>query len=219
MTMEKETAALDSRALRATLDRFNVGVAIVGDGGCILHVNDAARGMLEHGANIRARNGRLCGASRAATDELLHAIRVARSSVTAVGAGGIGVPLPGSDGQVATARVMPLAHGDAREPRGAGATAAVFITRASGQARPDLAVIAQSYHLTRAELRLLNRLLLGENLVGAAASLGVTVSTARSHLKHLFAKTGTFRQTHLIALVHRLVPPVGCCTPCGGGAS
>jgi DNA-binding CsgD family transcriptional regulator len=206
--MRTERQTLDSQALRATLDRFNVGVAIVGDDGGILHVNDVARSMLDDGANIRTRNGRISAASRQGTHALLQAIRAARRNGAAGGTGGIGVPLPGSDGHLATAHVLPLAQGDLAEALVPQATAVVFIARESSRAWPDLSVIAQSYRLTRAELRLLNRLLLGETLAEAAAGLQVAVSTVRTHLKGLFAKTGTVRQAQLIALVHRLLPPV-----------
>jgi DNA-binding CsgD family transcriptional regulator len=202
-----EMQLADSQALRAALDSFNVGVAIVGHDSSILHVNDAARSMLAEGCNILNRHGRLCAASRAATDELWRAIGLTRGTMTGVAANGIGVPLPGRDGDLATAHVLPLARADERK-RSAAATAAVFIVQADRRVEPDLAVIAQSYRLTRAEMRLLRRLLLGETVMEAAASLKVAASTARTHVQNLLAKTGTVRQTQLIALVHRLVPPV-----------
>jgi DNA-binding CsgD family transcriptional regulator len=207
--MPVDTSTIEMQSLRATLDRFSVGVAIVGEEGRILHVNEAARSMLDDGATIRTVNGRLTGACREATRELLRAIGVALryDSVTGPGATGIGVPLPGSDGSLAAAHVVPLARSKAG-PVPTQAAAAVFFSHAGSRAQPDLTVIAQCYRLTPAEGRLLARLLVGETLVEAAELLGIRESTARTHLSNLLAKTGTLRQADLITLVYRLIPPV-----------
>jgi DNA-binding CsgD family transcriptional regulator len=202
----------DSRVLSSALDSFNVAVAIVSSDSSILHVNNAARGMLAEGRNIVSRHGRLCGSSRVATDELWWAIGLTRGNGTAAAAGGIGVPLPGSNGDIATAHVAPLAYSDLGERPAAtargSATGVVFVVRADRHFDPDLAVIARGFRLTGAELRLLKRLLQGDTVMEAADFLNVAVSTARTHMKNLLAKTGTLRQTQLIALVHRLASPV-----------
>jgi DNA-binding CsgD family transcriptional regulator len=208
--MSVETSTIEAQSLRAALDRFSVGVAIVGEEGRVLHVNDAARRMLDDGSAIRTVNGRLSGATREATRELMRAIGAALSydNATAAGATGIGVPLPGSDGSLAAAHVVPLARSGAG---GAPArpAAAVFLSHASGHTQPDVTVIVQCYRLTPAERRLLVHLLVGETLLEAAELLGIRESTVRTHLSNLLAKTGTLRQADLIALVHRLTPPVG----------
>jgi DNA-binding CsgD family transcriptional regulator len=45
-------------------------------------------------------------------------------------------------------------------------------------------------------------------LVEAAAALGIAETTAKTHLSRIFAKTGVSRQAELVALVHRLTPPL-----------
>lgn len=56
-----------------------------------------------------------------------------------------------------------------------------------------------AYRLTSAEARLLAEILTGRGVGVACRSLGVTEPTARTHLKHIFAKTETTRQTELIS--------------------
>lgn len=57
------------------------------------------------------------------------------------------------------------------------------------------------YSLTPAEAELVRLLAEGHSLEEAAAQRGVTINTARSHLKHVFAKTNTNRQGALVRLV------------------
>jgi DNA-binding CsgD family transcriptional regulator len=57
------------------------------------------------------------------------------------------------------------------------------------------------YGLTPAEARLTGMLAKGNSLTDIAEILGVTHDTARTHLKRIFSKTGTNRQSELVALI------------------
>lgn len=71
--------------------------------------------------------------------------------------------------------------------------------------------IARAFGLTAAETRLLDRLLSGRRLAGAAADLGIAAATARTHLDNIFMKTGASRQVELKQVALRAQPPVGAC--------
>lgn len=58
--------------------------------------------------------------------------------------------------------------------------------------------LALLYGLTPAEARLTRELLSGYTLKEVAKKLGVAITTVRSHLKIVFQKTGTSRQSELI---------------------
>ncbi len=84
------------------------------------------------------------------------------------------------------------------------AVVAIFVSN------PDAAEVGTSsaaeslerlYDLTGAEAQLVERLAEGNSLEEAAATRGVSIHTARSHLKHAFAKTDTKRQGELVRLV------------------
>jgi len=199
---------LETRALAAALDRLALGVVIVAEDSRILHANEGARRMLAAGAPVRALGGRL-SVRGAAGAELARALALARSDEAAIGAAGIGVALPGRDGAPALAHVLPLAHGDVRTRLMPQATAAVFITQAAGRPALEVSAIAATFGLTPRESGLLARLAAGASLAEAAAMLGIAETTAKTHLGNIFAKTGVARQADLIALVHRLTPPVG----------
>ena len=200
--------SLEQQALGATLDSIAVGVVIVADGGRILHANEAARAMLDARSPILASSGCLAAVHADATAELMKAIELARDNEGGIGATGIGVPLVFQDMAAATAHVLPLACGNLRTRLVQQATAAVFIAPADTPLPVDLGTVARMFGLTPAETRQLDQLMAGATLAEAAAALGVSKATARTHREHIFAKTGVSRRSDLVALVGRLVPPV-----------
>ena len=63
------------------------------------------------------------------------------------------------------------------------------------------------YRLSASQERLTGLLLEGHDLVSAAEMMGVSQSTAKTHLQRTFDKTGTRSQTALVASVLGLPPP------------
>jgi DNA-binding CsgD family transcriptional regulator len=204
--MSAEGALLN--ALAATLDNLAVCVIIVADENRILYTNQAGVQMFANGGPVRAVNGCLSSRDAATNNQLARAIALARKSESEIGATGIGVALRSPSGAPAIAHVLPLAHGDLRTRLMAQATAAVFIVPVVGRPIVDLAAVADVLGLTPSEARLVEKLAAGATLAEAAVALGIADTTAKTHLTHVFSKTGVSRQVELIALIHRLVPPV-----------
>ncbi len=57
--------------------------------------------------------------------------------------------------------------------------------------------------LSPAERRVVNLLVQGRAIDAVARELGISVHTARSHLKSIYAKTGVHRQAQLVAHLMR----------------
>lgn len=78
----------------------------------------------------------------------------------------------------------------------------VFVYEPTGGPRrlPE-PLLRQLYGLTAAEARLTGRLFMGQSLVQAARSLGVTSNTAKSTLKRVFAKCAVGSQAELVQLL------------------
>ena len=199
---------VEVQALGSTLDHLAAGVIVVGEGNRILHANDSARRMFAAGSPIHSINGRLAARGARAGAELNKAIDLARRNESRIGATGIGVPLADKSGEPAVAHVLPLARGDLRTRLMPKATAAIFVTRVEQAPEADIDGVAATFGLTPAETRVVRQVLLGMTLVEAAAALGIAESTAKTHLSRIFSKTGTARQPDLVALVHRLLPPL-----------
>jgi DNA-binding CsgD family transcriptional regulator len=79
----------------------------------------------------------------------------------------------------------------------------VFISdprRKAGWFDPE--VIGRFYAMTPAEARLTSRMAYGNSLESIAAELGISIHTARTHLKRIFEKTGVARQAELVHVLH-----------------
>jgi DNA-binding CsgD family transcriptional regulator/PAS domain-containing protein len=81
------------------------------------------------------------------------------------------------------------------------AVLAVFVSDADDAGIADAGVLQKLYSLTHSEAELVRLLTQGFTLEDAAETRGVSMNTARSHLKHVFAKTETSRQGELLRLV------------------
>jgi DNA-binding CsgD family transcriptional regulator len=66
--------------------------------------------------------------------------------------------------------------------------------------------VAQLYRLTPAEARIATLLTSGRTLEEVSDELGISLHTARTHLKRVLAKTDTTRQADLVRLILRVVP-------------
>ena len=200
--------SLERQALADSLDHVAAAVVVVADNQRILHANAAAEALFAGNGPVVERDGRLLATDARANAELANAIGMARLNEAEIGAAGIGVSLSGPGDLPVIAHVLPLAGGVLRTRLIQQATAAVFITSGAMPLALDLGAIASAFDLTGAELRLLQALLGGASLVQAGSALGIAESTAKTHLSHIFAKTGVTRQADLLALLHRLAPPI-----------
>lgn len=83
----------------------------------------------------------------------------------------------------------------------AGATHAVFVVDPEAERDPSEVLLRQTYGLTRTEARITVALVRGESVHDIAEATDTAIATVRTHLKRVFAKTGTSRQAELIRLV------------------
>jgi len=81
------------------------------------------------------------------------------------------------------------------------AVVAIFIADPSARFLAGPQALSELYQLTHSEAELVRLLAAGLSLEEAADKRGVSLNTARSHLKHVFAKTDTSRQGELVRLI------------------
>jgi DNA-binding CsgD family transcriptional regulator len=88
------------------------------------------------------------------------------------------------------------------------AMAVLYISDLEGGTLHRSEVLREVYGLTEAETQLVELLCDGHSLEEIAARRGVTLNTARSQLKQVFAKTNTHRQSELVRLVLAAIAPI-----------
>lgn len=97
-------------------------------------------------------------------------------------------------------RVFPLLSGPEPGLLGQRVQVAVFLVR-PGPPNLDAGQLAEQFGLTAAESRLAVRLAEGRTVAEAAKVSGISLATARTHLRNIFAKTATSRQSELALLL------------------
>ena len=205
---------IDLRTIEAatfadTLDGLNAGIFLVDATGRIVHANAAGHGILAVGDILRSFAGRLVAHDQQ-VDEVLHdAFKATEHGDGAIGTKGIAVPLIARDGERHVAHILPLTSGARRRAELAiTATAALFVQKAALEipSRPE--AIAKAYKLTPTELRVLLTLVEVGGGPEVAKALGIADGTVKTHLSHLFQKTGVKHQVDLVRLVAGFSSPI-----------
>lgn len=189
------TTQAESQLFSSAMADLAVATLILDRDGRIMRRNAIAARMLQDGDVIAERAGRLepCTRPGAAT--------IAQLLVAPPPAGEesqFEFTAPGGSPLHARARAVPSsAYGD-------GAWLALFLTDPAPAAGPSGEMLRDRFQLTRAEAALALFLMDGTALADAAGALDIAYNTARSHLRAIFAKTGTHRQVQLAALLRTI---------------
>ena len=189
-------------ALTETLDHVEAGVFLVNPKGRLVFCNAEGEAMLDEGS-ILCRRTDVLGAVVPEADRALRDIfAAAEKGDISVGTKGVAVPLSTSPTDRWFAHVLPLTSG-ARQDTGSrlDATAAVFVRRGSLPDPSPLETLASRYRLTASEVRVLDAALKVSSVKAMAEMLGISQATVKTHLHHLFRKTGARRQSDLVKLV------------------
>jgi DNA-binding CsgD family transcriptional regulator/PAS domain-containing protein len=199
---------VEAATFAATVEALTVGVVLVDENSKIVHTNTAATAMLTAGDPIMVRQGRIAVRSTTTTSTLQSAIAQAAKDEATLGQKGIGIPIPRPSGDPLVIHVLPLRRGDTRSGLIQRAAAALFVASASGPPQLPHDALVQLYDLTPAEIRIFELICEGQAPAAISALLGIAVSTVKSHLFHVFEKTGCRRQTDLVRLAKSLTFPV-----------
>ena len=201
--------AAEAATFADALDGFSAGMFLVDARGRIVHANAAGHAMVAEGSVLSAA-GRKLAANDTNAEQALHEVFLAAANGdAAVGIKGIAVPLTASGGERWVAHVLPLTSG-ARRRAGTSyaAVAALFVHKAALATPSPPEVIARTFKLTPSELRVLLAIVEVGGVPETAEALGIAETTVKTHLRHLYAKTGTGRQAELVKLVAGFSSPL-----------
>jgi len=209
-------AALDNaRMERATyaeaMDQLTLATVILDSAGRVIHTNTLAKDLLAHQDGIAVQKDALVLANPAdhqkLRDAIARAIVVRRSAQPGIvdvlrvrrvsGNGYYGMIIRPAAGRLGT-----------DEPTMSSAVA-VFISSEDGHNVPPVETVRELFELTSKEAQLALCLANGRSLQEAAGDLGITLNTARAHLRSIFSKTGIDRQARLVRAILRSVAALG----------
>jgi DNA-binding CsgD family transcriptional regulator len=210
-------AALDAtrmeRAIYAdAMDHLTLATVILDASAHVIHTNSLARDILRRQDGITLANdtlalthpadaqrlreaiGRAIAVGRAAKPGIVEVMRARRPS----GAGHYGM------------MIRPAAGSVEADEQSVSPAVAVFISVEEGShAPPPVETIRKLFELTHKEAQLALCLANGRSLQEAAGDLGITLNTARAHLRSTFSKTGIDRQARLVRAILRSVAQLG----------
>lgn len=191
---------IEAAALADTLDGLEAGMFLVDATGRLVHANASGRAMLSDGNLVHA-NGRPLALEAQADEALRDVFLSAGNADAAIHDKSVAVRLNARDGDHFVTHVLPLTSG-ARRQAGASyaAVAAVFVQKAQ-DSMPGLEALAQQFGLSPAESRVLIAIMDFGGVAEVAAALKLSPATVRTHLRHVFEKTGVRRQADLVKLV------------------
>jgi DNA-binding CsgD family transcriptional regulator len=199
----------EASTLADTLDGLTAGMFLVDKTGRIGHANESGHVMIGEARFVRAAAGRLVATDPRANQTLQDSFAAAECGDDAVGVKGISVPLPARAGQEHVAHVLPLTAGMRRRAGTSySAVAAVFVRKATLDVPSPLETVAKRHRLTPSELRVLLAIVEIGGVPEVANALGISETTVKTHLRHLFEKTSTTRQADLVKLVARFANPL-----------
>jgi DNA-binding CsgD family transcriptional regulator/PAS domain-containing protein len=186
------TTQAESQLFSSAMAGLAVATLILDREGRILRRNAVAMRMLEDADVVADGSGKLqprTGSAAATINRILASPPPLGEEILFEIAAGDGQPL------YARARAVPSsAYGD-------GAWLALFIADPRRPGGLSEEALRDRFQLTRAEAGLALHLAQGASLADASGALDIAYNTARSHLRAIFAKTGTHRQVQLITLL------------------
>jgi DNA-binding CsgD family transcriptional regulator/PAS domain-containing protein len=184
----------------AGFDRLRDGVVIVDSNFGIVFANRSAGELLADGDGLILDHDGIAAGTPGDTAALRRLIAGPPN----------GNGLPGAGGRCTLGRrngctplsvlAVPL-HGEVAWIVPRRPAAVLFVTDPDRDGRASTEALRRRFRLTRAEAAFLGEIVKGDGLRAAADRLGVSLATARTHLRHVFEKTGTQRQAELVGLM------------------
>jgi len=184
------------------LDRLPMGIIVLDEECKVEFLNRAAEAILEKKDGLRWSSEGVSAADPTQASRLAAMIKGAKLTASGKGiAGGGNLSITRSSvGRPLSVLVAPMMPSTA-SPLSRSPRVAVFITDPEATQVTNVERLMALFNLTPAESRMAGELLQGKSIDEASIALGITRQTARVHLKRIFGKTYTRRQSDLMRLL------------------
>lgn len=187
-------------SLSDLFDRMQSAVFLISADGRLTHRNKAAAELLAQDDVLACRGDRLVLRNQAANASLAALLASSQRGNHEISREGVAVPFTASNGEHYVAQALPLSAG-LRQSVGKPDAVALLVRKAGIAWASLVEPVAKAYKLTPAEVRVLLAVAEHDGGPQAAAALGISEETFRTHLKRVFDKTGKRRQIDLLKLL------------------
>jgi len=186
------TTQAESQLFGSAMANLAVATLILDRQGRVLRRNAMADRMIEDGRIVVERSGKLTAVTQ---NDIATLRRLLSAPPPMEQAHSFDLAMPDGSACQAKARSVPsTAYGD-------GAWLALFVADPDRTSAASADALRDRFQFTRSEALLAMQLAGGVSLHDAAGALEIAYNTARSHLRGIFAKTGTHRQVELVTLL------------------
>lgn len=197
VTIERERTA--ARIAHDAISRMNFGWLTLDADGTILDMDTQGERMLAStGLLARSRTGRLTARPRAVADEIAAAVRALAADPDARPRAIVLNREPWLDMLLVAST---LREGTARRQP----TLIAYVHADKWSSADRCEQLCQLFDLIPSEARLALALSRGMSISDAAGEIGITVESARTYSKRIYAKTGARGQSDLVRFIHRSV--------------
>jgi DNA-binding CsgD family transcriptional regulator len=185
------------------LDRLPMGIIVLDEAGKVEFLNSSAETILAKKDGLCWGVGGISASSPSQSAHLHSLISEAILTASGKGVGGGGSLSIDrfSQNRPLSLLVAPLMPRSLSPFSQSGPSVVIFITDPDALQPANPKHLAEIFGLTPAESRVADQLVQGKSLSDAADELHITSQTARTHLKRIFGKTNTNRQSELMRLL------------------
>lgn len=198
--LRRALCGLSGGGAERALDLIAIGVVLLDGNGQVLHSNRAAREMVAEADFLTIRHRRIRAPDAPSDRALRHAVSAMLKPRPEGGEQVKGVTLHRKADALtvsALACALPLVHPETTDQP----HVALFLSAPARERRVSEQLLIQLFSLTPTEARVAAALAAGARPADVAAELGVSQTTIAFHMRNLFEKTGTNRQTDLVGLI------------------
>jgi DNA-binding CsgD family transcriptional regulator len=200
MQLRERLVQLDMqrRSMLEATDALGIGVIVVEQNARVISINHAAEALLRRNSSLQIQYGRL-GAAQPSEDDRLRQV-ILNAATASIGrsaqAGGM-VRIQRRGQKPICLSIYPFPG--PRQSTGITVPAAlIFVADPEAAQPPARHALGTIYGLTPAEARLFEALLTGQRLQDFADRQRINIQTVKTHLAHIFHKTGHSRQADLV---------------------
>lgn len=190
-----------TKALQKALDALPVGILLVTEELRVLHMNGYAQDIINHNKGLEYSSEKLSARDKHINENLQALVSSAAEKARNGVEDSSEAMFIKTHAQTDQIEVIATPCADSTNDGAGDNTIVLYLFDASLERQVSHEILMRLYGLTKTEAKLVQLLVGSSTLDSAAKTLDISVNTARTHLKHVFHKTGINRQAEL---VHRI---------------